>query len=64
MAEDDFLNIGTKIVCKTCHGQEIKGEVTGFDEATKMVILSILFVKILTYFSEKITPKASVTTGF
>lgn len=33
------FTIGSTIRCKTCHGQEVEGEVQAYDEQTKMVVL-------------------------
>lgn len=38
----DWFSIGSTVLCKTCHEQEIEGEVLAFDPQTKMLILSIL----------------------
>ncbi|XP_011141046.1 protein LSM12 homolog A isoform X2 [Harpegnathos saltator] len=35
----DWFSIGSTVVCKTCHEQEIEGEVLAFDPQTKMLIL-------------------------
>jgi len=41
----DWFSIGSTVLCKTCHEKEIEGEVLAFDPQTKMLILSILFMR-------------------
>ncbi|XP_020292681.1 protein LSM12 homolog [Pseudomyrmex gracilis] len=38
-ASNDWFTIGSTVLCKTCHEQEIEGEVLAFDPQTKMLIL-------------------------
>jgi len=40
----DWFTIGSTVACKTCHEQEIEGEVQAFDPQTKMLVLSILLI--------------------
>lgn len=44
-AVGDCFTIGSTVSCTTCFNQNIEGEVLAFDHQTKMLILSILFIK-------------------
>ncbi|CAH1789856.1 unnamed protein product [Owenia fusiformis] len=39
MAENDYFPIGSLVSCKTCHGQEIQGEVMAFDHGYNLLVL-------------------------
>lgn len=42
--DGEYFNIGSIVSCTTCYNQKIQGEVLAFDEGTKMLAISILFV--------------------
>lgn len=41
----DCFNIGSIVACRTCYQKNIEGEVLAFDAQTKILILSILFIR-------------------
>lgn len=44
-AVSDFFSIGSVVWCRTCYNKDVEGEVLAFDPQTKILILSILFLK-------------------
>lgn len=44
--DGEYFNIGSIVSCTTCYNQKIQGEVLAFDEGTKMLAISILFIDV------------------
>lgn len=42
---NECFSIGSTVSCTTCFKQVIEGDVLAFDPTTKMLILSILFLR-------------------
>lgn len=40
----EYFSKGAIVECTTCFDQVVQGEVIAFDQPTKMLVLSILFV--------------------
>lgn len=43
----DCFAIGSTVACKTCDNTVIEGEVQAFDPQTKMLVLSILSIRVV-----------------
>jgi len=54
----DWFTIGSTVACKTCHEQEIEGEVQAFDPQTKMLVLSILLSAKIVLIVDRIIARA------
>lgn len=40
--DDNYFTVGMVVSCKTCHGQNVQGEVLAFDYNSKVLVISIL----------------------